>query len=186
MSLGLIIAIALGLAMDAFAVSMACSASLAKLRGRQVFRIAFHFGWFQAMMPVLGWFAGTGARSLIERWDHWVAFGLLALVGGKAILQAVRGGEESCGERRDPTKGWSLVAFSLATSVDALAVGLSLSALGVSIWVPAAVIGVVTACLSCVGMLIGARASARWGRPIEVLGGVVLIGIGLQVLAEHL
>ena len=90
MSLGLVFAIALGLAMDAFAVSMACSASLAKLHGRQVFRIAFHFGWFQAMMPVLGWLAGTGARALIERWDHWVAFGLLVLVGGKAIVQALR------------------------------------------------------------------------------------------------
>ncbi|MCX7800531.1 MAG: manganese efflux pump MntP family protein [Fimbriimonadales bacterium] len=186
MSPALVVAIALGLAMDAFAVSMACSASLSSVKPRQVFRIAFHFGWFQAMMPVLGWLGGSGARPLIEGWDHWVAFGLLAFVGGKALLQALGGGEGCCGAKGDPTRGWSLVAFSLATSVDALAVGISLSAIGASIWGPAATIGGVTAFLSCLGMLIGSRASARFGRPIEILGGLVLLGIGMRVLADHL
>lgn len=186
MSPGLVVAVALGLAMDAFAVSMACGASVSRLHPRQVFRIAFHFGWFQAMMPVLGWWAGSGARSLLERWDHWVAFGLLAFVGGKAVKQALVGEKEGCGANGDPTRGWALVSFSLATSIDALAVGMSLSALGASIWVPAAVIGAVTASLSCFGMLIGSRASGRWGKPIEILGGLVLIGIGLRVLADHL
>lgn len=179
-----VLLIALGLAMDAFAVSLAASVRLRRVSGRQLFRFGFHFGLFQALMPVIGWFAGRVARPLIEAWDHWVAFGLLVLIGGKALWEALR--EEELAEEvampRDPTRGWSLVLFSVATSIDALAVGVSLAMLGEAIWRPALVIGLITGGLTVLGMLIGSRLGRRFGRWIEVVGGLVLIGIGVKIL----
>ena len=185
MSFVALLGIALGLAMDATAVAIATSIFLGRVDGRQVFRFAFHFGLFQAGMPVIGWLAGRGLREYIESWDHWVAFVLLALVGGKAIVDAARAGENENAHASDPTRGLSLVVLSVATSVDALAVGLSLAMLDVVIWYPAAVIGVVTAALTVCGMLLGGRVGQRFGRRIRILGGVILLGIGIKILIEH-
>ena len=185
MSFVALMGIAVGLAMDATAVAIATSILLDRVDGRQVFRFAFHFGLFQAAMPVVGWLAGRGLRELIESWDHWVAFALLALVGGKAIVDAARGVENSDAHTSDPTRGLSLVVLSVATSIDALAVGLSLAMLEVVIWYPAAVIGVVTASLTVCGMLAGGRVGRRLGRRIRILGGVILLGIGVKILVEH-
>lgn len=184
MSNWILVGMALGLAMDAFAVALAASVQLRRVNGRQLFRFGFHFGLFQAAMPVAGWFAGHVARRWIEAWDHWVAFGLLVLIGGKAVWEALRGEElaEEAAMPRDPTRGWSLVAFSVATSIDALAVGVSLAMLGEGIWRPALVIGLITGGLTVLGMLIGARLGRRFGRWIEVAGGLVLIGIGVKIL----
>jgi putative Mn2+ efflux pump MntP len=184
-NLVILLGIALGLAMDAFSVAIGVSIGLGGTSKRQTFRLAWHFGLFQALMPIIGWLAGTSIRSWIERWDHWLAFVLLGAVGGRMILESIRGsGAEKA--RTDPTRGWSLIVLSIATSIDALAVGLSFAALGVEVWTPAAVIGVTAAAMTLLGTLGGRALGARFGSRMAVVGGVVLIGIGLWILFEHL
>ncbi len=177
--------IALGLAMDAFAVAIGAGLQLCGATPRQTFRLAWHFGLFQAFMPIIGWLAGRTVAQYIAPVDHWIAFGLLAFIGGKMVYEALRDeGDEA--EACDPTKGWRLVLLSIATSIDALAVGLSLALLGVSIWYPALVIGVVAGVLTVVGMELGKRFGALLGRRMEIVGGLILIGIGVKILVEHL
>jgi len=178
-------AVAVALAMDAFAVSIVAGFSLERMTGRHVFRLAFHFGLFQALMPVIGWAGGVAVYEYIAAFDHWIAFGLLAIVGGKMIVGVVLDKED---ERVviDPTAGWRLVALSIATSIDALAVGLSLAMVGSTIAVPAVVIGVVACGFTACGMLLGRRIGTRWGKPVEVVGGLILIAIGVKILIEHL
>lgn len=175
--------IAIALAMDAFAVALSAGLILPQLTGRHLFRFGFHFGLFQALMPVLGWLAGISLRQQIEAFDHWLAFGLLSLVGGKMLWEAWHGGDEP--REGDPTRGLSLVMLSLATSIDALAVGLSLAVLGVEIWTPAVVIGLVAGVLTICGMLLGRRLGQAWGSGVEIFGGLVLIAIGVKILLEH-
>jgi manganese efflux pump family protein len=178
-------AIAFALAMDAVAVAIVAGMSSLPLTARRVFRLAFHFGLFQALMPILGWSLGTAVLSYVASVDHWIAFGLLTFVGGKMLLesrQAHRDGDAAT----DSTRGWALVLLSVATSIDALAVGLSLAMLGTSILLPALVIGVITAVLTAMGMAGGRRLGVLWGRRVEALGGLILIGIGLRILFEHL
>jgi putative Mn2+ efflux pump MntP len=180
-----LLAIAVALAMDAFAVAIVTGITLVPLTKRRVFRLAFHFGLFQALMPVIGWYAGKAVHEYIAAFDHWVAFGLLAFVGGKMVLEALRGDEES--QRwSDPTSGWPLVMLSVATSIDALAVGLSLAMVGSTILIPASVIGLVAATFTATGMVLGRRIGALWGKRVEVVGGFILIAIGLNIVAEHL
>lgn len=176
--------LAIALAMDAFAVALGTGTILARLTGRHLFRLGFHFGLFQALMPIIGWLAGQTVMQWVETWDHWIAFGLLALIGGRMIYEAYSGEEKS--DERDPTRGLSLVMLSIATSIDALAVGFSLSILGVSIWFPALVIGLVAGTLTVIGMLLGGRIGSRWGSRVEIIGGLVLISIGFKILIEHL
>ncbi len=179
-----LLGLALALAMDAFAVALGTGAVLARLTGRHLFRLGFHFGLFQAMMPVIGWLAGQTIIQWVSAWDHWIAFSLLALIGGRMIHEACS--DEEKAEERDPTKGASLVLLSIATSIDALAVGFSLSVIGVSIWMPALVIGLVAGALTVIGMLLGGRIGERWGPRVEIFGGLVLISIGIKILVEHL
>jgi len=180
-----LIAIAVALAMDAFAVSVVAGLTIKLLTGRHVFRLAFHFGLFQAIMPVLGWAAGNAVRHYIAAIDHWIAFGLLAFVGGRMAWEALfRHGEDR--PQKDPTSGWDLVMLSIATSIDALAVGLFLALIGSPIVVPALVIGVVAASFTVTGIMLGRRIGLLWGRRVEVLGGLILIAIGLQILWEHM
>lgn len=181
-----IIALAIALAMDAFAVAIATGVRLKRVSLRQFFRLAWHFGLFQAMMPVMGWAAGLTVRARIERYDHWIAFGLLAFVGINMIREAFKM-EEDARQKQDPTRGLTLVMLSVATSIDALAVGLTISMLQVSIWFPALVIGLVAGVFTVVGLQLGKSVgSAERLSPIaEVLGGIVLLGIGLKILIEH-
>jgi putative Mn2+ efflux pump MntP len=179
-----LIGLALALAMDAFAVALGTGTVLSRLTGRHLFRLGFHFGLFQALMPVIGWLAGQTVIQWVAAWDHWIAFGLLGLIGSRMIYEACSDGEKP--EDRDPTRGLSLVMLSIATSIDALAVGFSLSVIGVSIWLPALVIGLVAGALTVAGMLLGDRIGSLWGSRVEILGGLVLITIGIKVLAEHL
>lgn len=176
--------IAVALAMDAFAVALATGLALSVMNGRHLFRLGFHFGLFQAMMPVIGWMAGMTIQAWIAAYDHWIAFFLLAFVGIKMIHEAFGDhGEDDPG--CDPTRGWSLVMLSVATSIDALAVGLTLALLSVSVWLPSLVIGLVAGVLTVAGMLLGRRVSGIWGKRVEVFGGVVLCGIGVKILLEH-
>ncbi|MFZ7124951.1 MAG: manganese efflux pump MntP family protein [Desulfobacterales bacterium] len=179
-------ALAVALAMDAFAVAIATGVRLKRVSFRQFFRLSWHFGLFQAMMPVIGWTAGLTIRSEIERFDHWIAFGLLAYVGVNMIREAFKL-EEDAREKKDPTRGLTLVMLSVATSIDALAVGLTISMLKVSIWNPALVIGVVAGAFTVTGLYLGKTVgSAERLSPVaEVLGGLVLLGIGVKILIEH-
>jgi manganese efflux pump family protein len=181
-----ILLIALALAVDAFAVALAAGISLCRVNSRQVFRLAFHFGFFQAGMNILGWLGGLTVRSLIESFDHWLAFGLLAFVGTKMIWEAIREVREE-GAGVDPTRGRMLVTLSVATSIDSLAVGLSFAVLEISVWLPALVIGLVAAGLTALGLRLGCLlgAASRLGARAEIAGGVVLIAIGLKILHEH-
>ena len=179
-----LIGLALALAMDAFAVALGTGAVLSRLTGRHLFRLGFHFGLFQALMPVIGWLAGQTIIQWVSAWDHWIAFSLLAIIGGRMIYEALSNEEKT--EDRDPTRGLSLVMLSIATSIDALAVGFSLSVIGVSIWMPSLVIGLVAGILTIIGMLLGGRIGDRWGARVEVFGGLVLIAIGIKILIEHL
>lgn len=185
MDLIVLLGIALGLAMDAFAVSIAVSIALGGTSRRQTFRLAWHFGLFQALMPILGWAAGHSIKPLIEGWDHWLAFALLTTVGGRMIFEALKNGDDTQ-IHSDPTRGWSLVVLSIATSIDALAIGFSFAALGVAVWLPAAIIGVTAGVLTLVGTVGGSALGARFGARMAVIGGIVLIAIGCWILVEHL
>ena len=180
MNLAEILLIAFGLAMDAFAVCLGAGTTQHIKGPRPVFRLAFHFGLFQALMPILGWLVGSTINQWIAPFDHWIAFGLLSLVGGRMLREA--GSEEVPESRADPTRGMTLVALSVATSIDALAAGLSLAFLHQSIWIPSVTTGVVTATMTGIGMVFGSRFGRRWGRWAEVIGGCVLILIGLRIV----
>lgn len=179
-----VLGIAIGLSMDAFAVAIATGLALAAVTPRHVFRLAFHFGLFQFMMPIIGWLAGQTLASCIERYDHWIAFAMLICIGGKMLFESALGAREEA--TADPTRGIMLVTLSIATSVDALAVGLSMGLLGVSVWSAAAVIGLVAGVLTMIGIRFGARLGPRWGRGAEALGGVILVAIGIRILVSHL
>ena len=186
MSLVEILVVAVALAMDAFAVSVAAGVTLRRVTGRQTFRLAWHFGLFQALMPIIGWAAGLTIQSFIESFDHWLAFGLLALIGARMIVGAVRDGGDQSGTD-EPTRGWMMVMLSVATSIDALAVGLSLALLRITVWFPALVIGLVAGAFTAVGLHLGGYMGRRLriARYAGLVGGVVLILIGVRILHEH-
>ena len=175
--------IAIGLAMDAFAVSIASGISLKKCCISNAARIALSFGLFQALMPILGWIAGQTLRSSISHVDHWIAFGLLAFIGGKMIYESRQ--IDSC-KRTDPLQPGTLLLLSIATSIDALAVGFSLAILNVHLFLPVLVIGIVTFVLSFIGVYLGDRIGHICEKQVELIGGLVLIGIGVKILIEHL
>ena len=182
-----LLGIAVGLAMDAFAVAIATGIVLGKVSGRQTFRLAFHFGLFQFLMPVIGYLAGMTVERYIRGYDHWLALALLAYIGGKMVFEGLRGdGEEGDGDR-DPTKGMSLVMLSVATSIDALAVGLSLGVLrSGEIVYPGVVIGIVACTFTAAGLHLGKRLGTVFGKRMEVAGGLVLVAIGVKIMLDHL
>ena len=174
--------IALGLSMDAFAVSVANGFSIENCRMRHALQIALFFGAFQGLMPLAGWAAGHEVRRLVMDYQHWVAFGLLGFIGGKMIYEStvIDRVERSC-----RTLGiGTLVGLSIATSIDALAVGVTFAFLGAEVFVPTAIIGLVTFAVSYAGVFIGRRFGGIFGRKLEVAGGLILIGIGLRILIQ--
>lgn len=179
-----IIIIALALAMDASAVSLAASASGYADNVRAKFRLSFHFGLFQALMPVIGWYAGENFVVYIAAYDHWIAFALLSIIAVNMILSGFK--VNIAARLKDPTRGVNLMMLSIATSIDALAVGLSLAFLEVSIWYPALLIGIMTAILSLIAIRFGKKLSTLFGQRMEIIGGIILIGIGLRILYVHL
>lgn len=185
MPLTTILLIALALAVDAFAVALATGAVLRRVTFRHTFRLAWHFGLFQAGMNILGWSGGLTFRRFIEDFDHWVAFALLSLVGGRMIVEALH--KETGRPCTDPTRGRTLVVLAMATSIDSLAVGLSFSLLQVSIWLPALIIGITALVLTAVGIHLGGLANSctRIGGRVEIAGGLVLIAIGIRILFAH-
>jgi len=182
MSFPEILIIAVGLAMDAFAVSIGAG-TLTSMRGmRSKVRLAFHFGMFQFLMPVIGWFLGNTVQTYVEMYDHWIAMILLSYIGIKMIYESFGKSGEA---KQDPSKGRNLILLSIATSIDALAVGFTLAMLNVSIWYPCIIIGIVTGLLSIIGIQLGARLGIRFGKTMELFGGLVLIAIGIKILIQH-
>ena len=179
-----VVLMALGLAMDAFAVSLGAATTGFIDNRRAVFRLSFHFGLFQSMMPVIGWFVGVQVMDLLQPVDHWIAFGLLAYVGSRMVLSGMQ--KETVIYQKDPSRSWSLVFLSVATSIDALAVGLSLALVDVNIWYPSVVIGIITAGMSIVGIRIGYKLGMKFGKIMEMAGGILLIAIGLRILLADL
>ncbi|UCD50505.1 MAG: manganese efflux pump [Phycisphaerales bacterium] len=179
-----IILIAVGLAMDAFAVSVVTGSIYRELRIKHALRMALFFGAFQAIMPIIGSLAGLGLRQYISAYDHWIAFGLLAFVGGKMILESFE--IKSAEKNLNPSDLLVLLTLSVATSIDALAVGFTLSLLVASLAFAVSMIGLITFALSYVGVFVGKRFGHFFEAKIEVFGGLVLIGIGIKILIEHL
>jgi putative Mn2+ efflux pump MntP len=180
-----LLAIAVALAMDAFAVAVVAGLSLKVLTKRHLFRLSFHFGLFQAAMLAAGWLIGNALYALVAAAAHWVAFVLLTLVGGNVLWHAFSGARETP-TAPDPTSGWQLVLLSFATSLDALAVGLSLAMIGASIVLSASVVGLMATALTLLGMALGRRVSILWGKRVEVFGGLILIAIGSKILWDHI
>lgn len=178
-----IIVLAISLSLDACAVSLALSAAGHLNTVRAKFRIAFHFGLFQFLMPLAGWALGTRLEPYIATFDHWVAFGLLVLVALRMILSANESGSSSL--PGDPTRGWTLMTLATATSVDALAVGLGLAAFGISVWYPSVIIGLITLIMSVVAIRLGERAGHWLGTRGQIAGGIVLLLIALKIVASH-
>lgn len=192
MQLPEIVGLAIGLAMDATAVGAAVGAGLKTVSGHQLFRLSFHFGLFQALMPVLGWLAGSGAERWLAPYDHWLAFFILGAIGGKALAGAWKDWKSGTAPadtlRRptDPTRGISLIALSLATSLDAFAVGVTFGIIGLNIFFPALIIGLITGSMTLGGMLTGRWLGRRFGSIAQGFGGLILILIGLKILLDHL
>lgn len=178
-------AIAFSLSLDAFAVATIAGITLGTPSQSQRFRLSFHFGIFQALMLAAGWYLGSAVARLLHGLDVWVAFAMLALVGGNIVWNAVRDEKE---ERSitDPTRGWKLVFLSVSTSLDALAVGISLAMVNSSILRAAVVVGGVSLVMTLLGMGIGQRIGTIWGRRAKLFGGLVLILIGLNILRPAL
>ncbi len=185
MELPLIFLISLGLAMDALTVSICYGMNLPGNHTNHAFFIALSFGFFQAALPVLGWLAGKNLSSLIQSADHWIAFGLLAFIGGKMIFDST-GQRNNCVDENFRLTVTMLLAASVAVSIDALAVGLSFALLKTAIWLPVFIIGATTFVLSFLGVMIGKSAGKLFRRNMQILGGLILIGIGIKILVEHL
>jgi putative Mn2+ efflux pump MntP len=183
MTLAEMLVLALALSADAFSVGT--SLGLRHRSPRQTFRLAFHFGLFQALLPLLGAFLGNLLVRQIEAWDHWIAFGLLAFLGVHMIRAAIVA-EERPGSAADLTRGWSLVGFSLAVSIDALAAGVALPAAGAPILLAVTLFGIVTGFATFAAVRLAASIASRVGTRIEILAGLVLIGLGVKILNDHL
>jgi len=189
MNFTLVIGLALALAMDAFAVAVGIGLTMRGCTPRQSLRLSLHFGVFQFFMPLAGWAAGRTVSRIIRDFDHWIAAGLLVFVAGKMILEALRRKGHTPDEAatcRDPTRGGSLVMLSLATSIDALAVGLGLAALRVPVVYPAAVIGAVAFLLTLAGTRLGPLLGRWAGKSAEFAGAIVLLAIAAKILVDHL
>jgi manganese efflux pump family protein len=179
-----ILGTALGLSMDAFSVAIVIGATLPRHTLRHYFRIPFHFGLFQFTMPLVGYFVGVSIEPFIQDYDHWVAMILLTLVGVNIIRESFS--EQAKPRAADPTRGIAIVILSVATSIDALVVGMSLGFLNVSILSASMVIGVVCALCSLFGLSLGKKVGVLSGQKITLAGGAILIAIGVTVVLEHL
>lgn len=180
--------LAISLAMDCFTVSVTSGIIMRHICWRTFFTMGFFFGLFQAMMPVIGWFGASRFYHLIESFDHWIAFGLLAFLGIRMIKESFGDEEDKC--CFDPTRMKVILTLSVATSIDALAVGISFACTGMnsfgSILVPIVIIGIVSLIMSVIGSLIGVFFGKRLNLRMEMWGGIILLGIGVKILIEHL
>ena len=182
MSLWELLILAVGLSMDAFAVSVCKGLSVKKLKTKHMLTVGAYFGGFQALMPLLGYILGIQFQSMIQQFDHWIAFVLLVLIG----LSMIKESREEAENLNDSFSFMTMLPLAVATSIDALAVGVSMAFMPVDILSSAGIIGIVAFVLSVVGGLVGRRLGCLFQRRAELVGGLVLIGIGVKILCEHL
>ncbi len=176
--------VAIGLSMDAFAVAISNGIVLKEVTFKEMFKIGLFFGIFQGVMPVIGWFCGKTFSNYIVNIDHFVAFGVLAFIGGSMIREALKGEDNE--EVKEPNSLKVILLMSVATSIDALAVGVSFAMINTNILIPAIMIGVITFIISSIGVFIGKKAGDLFKKKAEIIGGIILILIGLKILIEHL
>jgi len=179
-----ILLIAIGLSFDTFAASICIGLTVKQIRFLQALKIATILSAFQAVMPVIGWFLGSQIKDQISHIDHWIAFGLLSLVGLKMIRESIQ--RKSEGNHSDPSKLFVIIGIAVATSIDALIAGVSFAFIEMNILISAATIGLITGIAAMLGMLFGKKAGQKLGKKMEFLGGIILIGIGIKILLEHL
>ncbi|MDD4835158.1 MAG: manganese efflux pump MntP family protein [Lutispora sp.] len=177
-----IVIIALGLAMDAFAVSVSSGITIKDLKPRHGAKIAIYFGGFQALMPIVGWFLGIGFKNYIEKYDHWIAFVLLGFIGAKMLKESMDG---DCQHIPDPLKNKVLFMLAIATSIDAMAVGVSFAFLKTSIFSSSLIIGAITYVICFAGVYLGNKCGCVFKKKAEIAGGLILILMGFKILAEH-
>ncbi len=178
-----ILLIAIGLAMDAFAVSICKGLSMKKMNWKKALIVGAYFGIFQALMPIIGYFLGSTFEDLVTHIDHWIAFVLLVAIGGNMLKEAFANNSENCNDNVD-FKTMSILA--IATSIDALAIGITFAFLQANIWISAIIIGIVTFAISIIGVKIGNKFGDRYERRAEIVGGFILIFMGIKILLEHL
>lgn len=183
MSMATVIVLAIALGIDAFSVAIGIGAINSKKSWMPVWRLSLSFGLFQFAMPLVGWLAGSTVVDTISDFDHWIAFALLVFIGGKMIREGFEKNKDE--EKADQTRGWPLLMLSIATSIDALAVGFSFSLLKTPILFPSIIIGIVCFGMTAVGMVFGKWLAKLFGKKVEIFGGLVLIAIGAKILIEH-
>lgn len=183
MTLFELILLAFGLSFDTFAVSVSTGLTISRIKFLQGVRIALVLAFFQSLMPLMGWLGGSQVEKYLDDYDHWIAFGLLAILGIKMITDAFKKSEE---KNFNPMLFSVLVVMALATSIDALVVGVSLAFTNANIWLALLIIGAITFLVAMIGMLLGKNVNGKFGKKAEILGGVILIGIGLKILLGHL
>lgn len=182
-----LILIGIGLSMDAFAVAICKGLNMTRINWKNAAVIALFFGGFQALMPLIGWILGSRFQQYITAVDHWIAFGLLALIGGQMIVEAIRGKEAEIDECGDILRIKQLFLLAIATSIDALAVGITFALLkGTNIWLSITLIGCTTFLISLAGVGIGYKFGSRYEKKAQLVGGIILVIIGIKILLEHL
>lgn len=184
MSFWEIFLLAVGVSMDAFAVSIGKGLSAKRVSWREALTVGLWFGGFQALMPVIGYYLGISFADLVTKIDHWIAFGLLLLIGGNMIRDALKGEDDKPVDSSFAFR--TMLVLAIATSIDALAVGISFAFLGTDLWRSILIIGLTTFVFSAVGLLIGKKVGSRFHAGAQILGGVILIAIGVKILVEHL
>jgi len=181
-----LVLIAVGLSMDAFAVSVGKGLGMRRREHLQAFVLAGAFGLFQGLMPLIGWLVGSQFASAITAYDHWIAFGLLAIVGGRMLWGAFQPDADEESPSRTGLGLREILVLAVATSIDALAAGVGFAFMRLDIWVTVAMIAVITGVLSFLGVVLGHQFGSRFEKPAEIAGGIILVGIGLKILLEHL
>ncbi len=178
-----ILLLGIGLAMDAFAVSICKGLSMKKMNWKNAIIIALYFGGFQALMPMIGYFLGTTFESLVTTFDHWIAFVLLSVIGGNMIKESFDKEEE---KKNDDVDFKTMIVLALATSIDALAVGITFAFLDVNLLLAISIIGIITFIISILGVKVGNKFGDRYQNKAELVGGIILVVLGIKILLEHL
>lgn len=176
--------ISFALGLDAFSIAVAAGAYFRKATKSQKFRLSFHFGLFQFMMPIIGWYGGASIEKYISSFDHWIVMTILTVLGAKMIHDGLKSEDNSI--KKDISKGYSLIALAVATSIDAMAIGFSLALINVDIFFISVIIGIVAAIMTLIGIKIGEKASSHFNGKAFIFGGVILILIGLNILYQHI
>ncbi len=185
MELITLILLSIGLSIDSFAVSVSSGLIMSEITFRKATRIAFSLAFFQALMPLIGWFIGNKIETMVISFDHWLAFGLLAIIGGKMIFESFKTHPIE-NKKSNPLELKTLLGISLATSIDALVVGVSFAFIEINLLLVIFIIGFTTFFFSMLGILFGKKVGVHFGEKMEVFGGIVLILIGLKILLDHL